>query len=132
MTLIDTSAWVEYFRRNGEPAAKERVNGLFQAGEAAYACPIYFELLAGLRATETTFTEQVLSMCHRLLFLPEYWEVAARADRGLRQQGLTVKRGDLFVAVVASESQLPLLCRDRHFDIIRDNSDLELDLEQLA
>ena len=45
MTLIDTSAWIEFFRAKGDAALKSRVADLISFGEAAYTCPIHFELL---------------------------------------------------------------------------------------
>ena len=52
MTLIDTSAWIEFFRARGDAILKSRVADLISFGAAAYTCPIRFELLVGARPQE--------------------------------------------------------------------------------
>jgi predicted nucleic acid-binding protein len=52
MKLVDSSAWVEFLRRRGDPKVKDIVARLLQSEQAAYTCPIRFELLSGLRPGE--------------------------------------------------------------------------------
>ncbi|MCL4216253.1 MAG: PIN domain-containing protein [Candidatus Hydrogenedentes bacterium] len=132
MILIDTSVWIEFFRLSGDERAKQCVERNIAAGEAGFTCPIYFEIMAGVRAHEIAIVKRGLSYCKRFMFKPRFWDAAALAYRQLRTQGLTIPKEDVYVAAAASGLALPLLCRDKHFDVIRDNSDLELDLEQLA
>ena len=40
MKLIDTSAWVEFLRKQGMPTIKQAVARLLQTNLAAYTCPI--------------------------------------------------------------------------------------------
>jgi predicted nucleic acid-binding protein len=126
MILIDTSAWVEFFRRSGDQAIKQQVAAYIDADSAAYSCPVYFELLAGVRNNEQQVVEEALSLCERLIFEPTHWERAAELERRLRQRGVTIPRDDLFVAAVALEKQLPLFCHDRHFSIIQEKGAVPL------
>lgn len=120
MTLIDTSVWVEFFRRKGDAAAKQRVADLLSADLAAYTCPVLFELLAGARSSdETDLVLGAFALCERLTFDLPMWERAAVVEQGLRRKGSLVPRDDIFVAVVAVVRDVPLLCRDAHFDVIR-------------
>ena len=50
MKLIDTSAWVEFLRRKGDSKVKHAVAHLLQTDQAAYTCPIWFELFSGAKA----------------------------------------------------------------------------------
>jgi len=132
MTLIDTSAWIEFFRAGGDPQVKERVADLLTVDEAAYTCPIYFELLAGAREKEKGPIREALSFCKRELFTKRHWELAAVHESLLLGRGVTVPRDDLFVGTVALAKSLPILCKDRHFDLMRDRGKLKLEIVQLA
>jgi predicted nucleic acid-binding protein len=118
MKLVDTSAWVEFLRRKGDAKVKHMVARLLQADQAAYTCPIRFELLSGAKPDEENDLQQALSLAQNYQFEPDDWRQAALLERRLRAKGLTIPRNDLFVAVVASRARLPVVCRDKHFDAV--------------
>jgi len=119
MRLVDSSAWVEFLRKKGDPSVKQAVARLIQAELAAYTCPIRFELLSGVRPGEEADLERAFAFSHHLPFEPEDWREAALLERQLRAKGLAVPRNDLFVATVAIRASLVVLCRDSHFDTVR-------------
>jgi len=132
MTLIDTSAWIEFLRREGHVGTKNRVATLISNDEAAYPCPVLMELLAGAKdGREETLVRQALGLCERLFFSPASWEEAAQLERALRGRGVTVPRDDILVAAAALGAQMPLLCRDGHFDLIRRKAAHALRVEQV-
>lgn len=128
MTLIDTSAWVEFLRRSGNPDVKARVASFLDAGVAAVCGPIEFELLAGARPSETADVQMAISLCRTLDFSAACWRRAAQVERDLRGLGVTVPRDDLFVASVALEYETPLYTCDAHFGLIQDRGRQELRL----
>jgi len=130
MKLVDTSAWVEFLRRKGDAKAKHAVARLLQADQAAYTCPIRFELLSGAKADEENDLEQALALAQNYEFVLDDWRQAAMLERRLRAKGLTVPRNDLFVAVVAIRARLPIVCRDKHFDAVGKIAD-DLKVEQV-
>jgi len=119
MRLIDTSAWVEFLRRKGDSKVKHAVARLLQADQAAYTCPIRFELLAGAKPNEEADLEQALALAQYFPFGQDDWRDAALLERQLRCKGLTIPRNDIFVAAVAVRAGLTVVCRDSHFDAIR-------------
>jgi predicted nucleic acid-binding protein len=119
MKLIDTSVWVEFLRRKGDVKVKHTVARLLQADQVAYTCPIRFELLSGAKSSEENDLEQALSLAQNYQFEPDDWRQAALLERRLRAKGLTIPRNDLFVAVVAIRARMPVVCRDKHFDVVR-------------
>jgi predicted nucleic acid-binding protein len=131
MKLIDTSAWVEFFRKKGDPAAKQAVARLVQGDLAAYTCPIRFELLSGLKSGEEADLEAAFGFSHHLPFRADDWREAALLERQLRAKGVAVPRDDLFVATVAIRTGLPVLCRDHHFDAMRKVAGEKLRVEQV-
>jgi len=131
MKLIDTSAWVEFFRARGDVAVKRHVASLVQLDVAAFTCPVYFELLCGVKTHEKEDLEKTFDFCERVLFGPNDWEEAARLEQHLHAKGLTIPRNDLFVATVALRVRWKLVCRDRHFVQMRDKGGLSLDLEAI-
>jgi predicted nucleic acid-binding protein len=132
MILIDTSVWVEFFRKKGSLQAKHRVASLLNDDAAAYTCPVLLELSVGARETaEVELISETMGLCQRVIFLPEFWERAATLERTLRQRGATVPRDDILVATVAVECQLTLLCRDAHFDLIGRQGGCALKVEQV-
>lgn len=132
MTLIDTSAWIQFFRQKGDPRAKERVAALLGSDSAAYTCPVLLELLAGARqASEIELVRDTLGLCAWQPFETGYWERAAHLERTLRQRGVVIPRDDILVATVACVCHLPILCRDAHFDLIHEHGDRSLKLERV-
>jgi predicted nucleic acid-binding protein len=131
MSLVDTSAWVEFLRRKGEAKVKEAVARLLETEQAAYTCPIRFELLSGLRPEQGPDLEQVFKFSRHVPFESEDWAEAAALERDFRAMGLTIPRNDLFVATVAIRVELPVVCRDAHFEAMRQVLGTRLQVEQI-
>ena len=115
MILIDTSAWIEFFRKAGNPSVKQRVAFFIENDQAAYTCPILFELLAGASEKEISDIEVSFSFCNWIPFDSKYWKKAGHLERKLRAKGVTVPRDDIFVAVVAISNDLPLYAVEHAF-----------------
>ena len=131
MKLLDSSAWVEFLRRKGDPRIKHFVARLFEADQAAFTCPIRFELLSGAKSGEEKDLERAFALSHHFPFQPDDWPEAAQLERGLRAKGLNVPRNDLFVATVAIRTGLIVLCRDVHFDAMQKLVGGQLKVEQV-
>jgi predicted nucleic acid-binding protein len=118
--LIDTSAWIEFFRPQGDPALKSRVADLIALGAAAYTCPVRYELVLGARPKELSDLHQALGFSNRVIATSTHWDRAADLAGKLRAKGLNFPALDLLIATVASAEKFPLLARDAHFPAIRD------------
>ena len=108
MTLIDTSAWIEFLRRNGRADVKQRVAGWLELNEAAYCGPIEFELLSGARPGEMADIRDAFRFSERLDFPDACWQRAAQIERDLRAKGVTIPRDDIFVAAVSLHHHVSL------------------------
>jgi predicted nucleic acid-binding protein len=115
--LVDSSLWVHQLRKSGDPAKRDRVNGLLTSGDAAWCPPVRLELWRGvtndaerktLREYESVLTDYEIS--------PEIWERAIRlADRG-RASGITVPLVDILVFACAKVHGVDVAHDDAHFD----------------
>lgn len=118
MTLIDTSVWIEFFRSRGDISIKARVADLITLGEAAYTCPVRFELFLGSRPQERDDLIKGLEFARRIPLISEHWDHAALVGGQLRKMGLTLPASDLLIAVLAHREKMPLLALDQHFEMI--------------
>ena len=115
MYLVDTSVWIETFRRS-RPLALESV---VPFDEVVTCLPVLQEVLQGFR------DEAAYRLAHRaLLALPvvesplglAVFEEAVRLYRTARRQGLTVRSAvDCLVAACAIRHGLTVLHRDRDY-----------------
>lgn len=115
MTLVDTSVWIEAFRRGHSPEA-EHLRVLLDAGEVAMTSPVRIELLSGSSAADLPRLRRTLSALP--LFAPgvETWERmevwVERAVQAGRRFGVV----DLLIAAVADQNGLSVWSLDGDFE----------------
>jgi len=119
--LVDTSAWVEYFRGTGSKAHR-RVTKLVESGvRLATTEVVVMEVLAGARDdSHEQRLRGLLLGCEILTIegLSDY-ERAAALYRQCRRSGKTVRSlTDCLIAVVAIREDAEVLHVDRDFDTI--------------
>jgi predicted nucleic acid-binding protein len=129
MSLIDSSAWIELFRAT-RTQTHERLRELISAGEALETTePVAMELLAGARtARDRRRIRGALAAC-RLLSVDNAadWEDAAAVYQSCRRSGETPRRLlDCLIAAVAIRAGVPILARERDFELIARHTPLEL------
>ena len=114
MILIDTSAWIDFFRDRA-PAA-DRVDAALASNDAAWCGPIETELRRGfVNARERDQTLPLLAGCHFLPQPPDLWLEAGELGFALRRRGITPKTFDLLIAVYALSNAASLLSTDSNF-----------------
>jgi predicted nucleic acid-binding protein len=132
VTLIDTSAWIEFFRAKGDPLIKAHVRDLMAIKKAAYTCPVAFELVTGARKEELDDLRAGLNLASRIVLLPEHWNLAASSNAALRAKGVNIPASDLLIATVAHSGKTPLLAKDAHFETIRERCLPELKIISIS
>lgn len=83
MVLVDTSAWIELHRRDGDPAVKLAVRGLLDAFEAALCGSVEMEYLGGAKPAQR---ERLQAWCNVLPYLrndQKIWRKAAANSKPL-------------------------------------------------
>lgn len=122
MILVDTSAWIEYFRATGSTAAT-RVRHLLtdELDQVAVCEPISMEILAG--ATDERSLARLEQLVNGLpsLRVEEAvdFRVAAEIYRSARRSGQTIRSTiDCLIAAVAIRCGARLMHRDADFEVI--------------
>ncbi len=126
MTLVDTSAWVEYLQGSGS-ATSLALRGLIEEGAPLHTTDVIaMELLAGAR------DERHVARLRRLLahcrFVPTEglrdFEQAATLHRQCRRAGETTRALACLISVVAIRGGLPVLHSDPDLEAIARHSEL--------
>lgn len=118
MVIVDTSAWIEYFR-NGLPDVVRKVDDCLEHDLAGIGDLIYCEVIQGIR----TKSERV-QVSSLFLSLPHYdmmgfrmGEKAADNYSLLRAKGITIRKTiDVIIGTFCAENSLDLIHNDRDFD----------------
>ena len=102
MILVDTSAWIAFFRDRGPIAAI--VDQALEDDDVALCGPVFTELRRGFKsAAERSKTIPLLLACHQLPQPTSLWNEAGDLGFALARKGVTVKSLDLLIAAFATE-----------------------------
>jgi predicted nucleic acid-binding protein len=118
--LIDTSAWIAYLRDDDAESADD-VEALLVAGIAVVTDQVILELLAGAKDDQDLhrLNRLVASVGYEAQETPDDAELAAGLYRSCRRAGETPRSlGDCVIGAVAVRTGLPVLHRDRDFDVL--------------
>lgn len=118
MVLVDTSVWVEAFRR----PARLDIERLVDFDEIVTCLPVVQEVLQGFA------DDRAFELARRAMLALPIVEAPLRADvvehavglyRAARRSGLTVRSGvDCLIAACALRHDLEVLHRDRDFEAL--------------
>ena len=129
MLLIDTSAWIEYFRATGSPAAVEVRRLLTEQLNRVMMCePIAMEILSGaLDEDRYTRLEQLVNALPSLRIDQAVdFRTAAAIYRSARRGGRTVRNiTDCLISAVAIRHGATVIHRDADYDVIAAITTLE-------
>ena len=121
MILLETSALIEAWRRNGRGDAKARVESALRSGRAALCQPVVLELSAGLKKPEDfKLLQDYLEVLPLLPITDAVWQLAATRARLFRANGLTVSNFDTLIFETAEHHNANIVTMDRHFAQMRD------------
>ena len=112
--LIDTSAWVDFFRGTSKTA--DAVAKLIEEERASICGVISYELVQGAKSDdEACHLSVVLSALDYKEMTSELWTKAGNISVGLRRKGITLPMSDLLIGALALEHGLEVLTLDDHF-----------------
>jgi hypothetical protein len=113
--IIDTSAWIDFFRRQMTPVG-DVVAGLVERDEAMITGPVISELLQGLKNRKESETlGELLNVIPYIEVIRTDWEETGAILLRLRQRGISVPLTDALIAAVARRTGCGVLTLDHHF-----------------
>ena len=118
MSLIDTSAWIEYLRKTG---SRTNVEVRRTLNIDAQICDVIrMEILAGARDQQhVTQLEKLLARATTIQTEPVDYDNAAAIYRACRKLGVTVRAQiDCLIAAIAIRTNTKIIHHDSDFDAI--------------
>jgi predicted nucleic acid-binding protein len=121
LILLETSALIEAWRKNGRADAKARVESALRSGRAALCQPVVLELSAGMKKeAEFKLLQDYLDVLPLLPITDEVWRLAASRARLFRSHGLTLSNFDILIFATAEHHNANIVTLDRHFAQMRE------------
>jgi len=129
VTLVDTSAWIEYLRATGSPAHTTLLQLISGDEELQTTEVVVMEVLAGGR--DDDHLDRLRRLLARCELLPakglDDYERAAGLYRQCRRGGDTVRAlTDCVIGAVALRADVDVLHSDRDFDVLARHTGLRL------
>ena len=118
MSLIDTSAWIEYLRKTGSRTNVEVRRTL--DNDAQICDVIRMEILAGARDQHNvTQLEKLLARASTIKTEPVDYDNAAAIYRACRKLGVTIRAQiDCLIAAIAIRPNTKIIHHDSDYDAI--------------
>jgi len=113
--LVDTSAWVDYFR--GKPsAAANTLDRLLEENDVVLCGTVELELLQGAKAGERAMLEDLMTALPYVETERVDFQTAGELLNGMRSKGFQIPASDGLIAALCARHQFSLLTLDKHFD----------------
>jgi len=117
--IVDTSVWVEFFRRPDADITL-RLKKLLRERKVVMVGMVLAEILQGVKAPrEAGLVRESLEKLPYLETTRAEWEKAGEISASLRKGGITVPLSDLIVAALALSGDLEIFATDPHFEQVR-------------
>ena len=127
LVLIDTSVWITFLRKSPPPIVKDEVEHLLAENRVAIFPMIRLELLGGTKSlNDFNRLKSHLDALHQIPATEANWEAAAQLSFKLRQQGKVIPYTDILIGSAAIIANCLLLHADRHFDLMAEDTDLNV------
>lgn len=117
--LVDTSAWIEALRTDGDAEVRAEVRSVVSQGVALFCDMVLLELWNGAGGkAEVRLLADLERDLDCVETTVEVWSAANAMARACREKGITVPATDLLIAACAETHGLLLLHHDAHFDAV--------------
>jgi predicted nucleic acid-binding protein len=115
MVIVDTSAWVEFFRHQGNLAVRLAVRGLLNEYEATLCGPVELEFLGGALPHERNRLQAWFNVLPYARNDQKIWRKAADLYSRMRSEGITVPWNDSLIASISLDQKCRIYAVDKHF-----------------
>ena len=126
--VVDSSLWVDYFRKRTPAALKARLDEIIRGAEVVTCEPILFELLRAVSRTDARKIEEFFATIPVLETPATLWADAGRLGRKCAAAGFLTPAIDLLIARICIHHDALLTTFDADFKKIVAVSPLRLNL----
>jgi predicted nucleic acid-binding protein len=120
MKIADTSAWIEYYRKNGRKNYKTEMIHAIKNNICAVCGIIKIELLVHAKSkNEYDLLDSDLSGLHWLEINKGVINQASEIGYSLKRKGITIPSTDLIIASCTLANKAELIHLDKHFEEIK-------------
>jgi len=124
--LIDTSVWIEYFRRKSSPIA-EKVERILDKDEVFVPKIVIAELMQGSKSTkELSILEDFFDAFRIIDQKEDSWVKAGNLSYQLKRKGKKIHLFDCYIAVIARDNECKIFTLNRQFREIQTIFDISL------
>jgi len=124
--LIDTSAWIEYFKDKSAGLSK-RVDEILSKYEVYVPKVVIAELIQGSKSErEVSIVEDFVDAFNIIDQKEDTWIKAGKLSFNLKKKGKNVNLTDCYIAVIAQEYDCQILSLDFHFKDIQKSFNIRL------
>ena len=118
MVIVDTSVWIEAFRRNGNIRTRLALEALLENDRVLLCGPVYLELMGGTRKPERKHLRNLLSDLPFQQSTHSIWNDATKLSWQIRDAGYTLPWMDIMIASIALDGRGWVFSLDKHFETL--------------
>ena len=126
MVLVDSSVWIELFRKDGDVAVSLAVENLVSEFAAVLCGPVRMEVLGGSRPHEEKRITELFDLIPYISESEKLWEQTSLFYRQLRKAGITVPWVDAMIGSMAARRGFRIYACDGHFSEMAKKGFLEI------
>ena len=126
MVLVDSSVWIEGFRRHGDLSVKVGLENLLEEYEALWCGPVKLEVLGAAPKAERRKLEFFFECIPYRSMNDTEWDEAKRLSWQLRDHGFSLPWNDVLIASLALKWNMRIYSKDSHFEIMHREVGLRL------
>jgi len=116
--LIDTSIWVEFFRKR-DSAVSTKLREYLKLNKVCYTGPIFVELYQGAKTyREIEVLDQLFNTIHYVDITRNHYHHAGLVSQKAAREGKVFSTIDVILAVLAHDEGLSFFSLDHHFQDI--------------
>ena len=123
--IVDTTVWIEYFRKGKGPLC-DLLDELLEQQNAAICRMIELEILQALKSNEQKLVRHLFSALRFIETDPQDFIHAGEKLCKLREKGITIPSSDGLIGALCIGRNIPILTLDTHFNRVSELKKISL------